>query len=214
MYTALLVLFYIGWHDKIIPEFVKKAGILAPIIYIFFASLKAIFPIIPGEVLVVLGVILFGPFWGLLYAVIGLSIGSSAAFFLARRYGQPFVKWLMGEKRFERVNKLSGDKTLFTFFLVYLAPGTPDDFVTYIAGLTSVPFLWFLPLCVLGRLPSYLIYVVGGLSIRTLNFRLMFFWWAVMFAVVGILYFSGNRIKNLKTKNKESKIKKDEKTQT
>lgn len=188
IYTILIVAFYFGWHEGIIQEFIHEAGFIAPLLYITVASGKAIFPIIPGEVLIITGVVLFGPIWGLSYALLGLTLGSTAAFFLARSLGRRWVKWLLGEKNYHRINDLSGDKTIFTFFLVYLTPGTPDDFVTYIAGLTSIKYWQFIAICIIGRLPSYIIAVIGGVSLKTLDYRLMFFWWGVMFVLVGCLY--------------------------
>ena len=186
-YLLALYFFYLGWRSGAIESFVYHHKIIAPLIYIFVAQSKAIFPVVPGEVIVVMGVVLFGPVLGFLYAVLGLSIGSAVAFYLARKFGKPFVRWFIGEKRYKKIDKLSGEKTLFAFFIIYLLPGTPDDFVTYFAGLTEVPFVLFLIICVLGRLPSYIVYAIGGTSLRNLNLKLMLFSWAGIFALVGAI---------------------------
>ncbi|NTW33982.1 MAG: TVP38/TMEM64 family protein [Bacteroidetes bacterium] len=189
VYALFVFLFWYGFRTGFIKEFISESKFLAPVIYMFVASLKAMFPVVPGEVLVGLGAFFFGPIWGLVYAVIGLTLGSVSAFSLSRKYGKKFVKNLMGKQKFEKVDKLSGDKTFFTFFLIYLTPGTPDDFVTYIAGLTSLPILKFITICVIGRLPSYIIYIVGGYSLATLNVKLLFSLWFLMFLFVGLILF-------------------------
>jgi uncharacterized membrane protein YdjX (TVP38/TMEM64 family) len=190
IYGILAYLFYLGWQNGQIKEFVKAAGFLAPLIFIMIAAFKAVFPVIPGEVVAVLGVLLFGPVFGFIYTLIGITIGSTIAFLLARRYGQPFVEFVAGKERFKRVHDLTGDKTLFTFFLIYLVPGTPDDIVTYIGGLTSLNIVTFITIAFFGRLPAYLLYILAGTSLHNLNYKLLLVSWALLFILVGILYFS------------------------
>lgn len=195
IYAIAIGAFYVYWQNGLIPEIIKRAGIFAPIAFIFFGTLKFIFPIIPGEVLAILGVLLFGPVLGLFYTLAALTIGSFTAFLLARKYGQGFVETIVGQERFAKVHKLSGDKTLFTFFLIYLLPGTPDDIVTYAAGLTGVSLVSFMAICILGRLPSYILYVLAGVSLATLKLKLMFIWWGILLLVTGALYFTRNYLK-------------------
>jgi uncharacterized membrane protein YdjX (TVP38/TMEM64 family) len=188
VYIVLAIFLYLGWQSGDIQRFIRGAGVFAPILYLFFATLKAVFPIIPGEVLITVGVIAFGPWVGFILAELGLTMGSAIAFLIARKYGTGVVLRIMGKERFEKVHKLTGDKTLFTFFLIYLTPGSPDDFVTYIAGLTSINFWLFLLICVAGRTPTYILYVLAGQSLRTLNYKLLIFWWAALFLLAGLLY--------------------------
>jgi uncharacterized membrane protein YdjX (TVP38/TMEM64 family) len=187
-YAIGVVGFYFLWKTGKIEEFVKWAGVFGPIAFVFITALKSVFPIIPGEVLAVLGVLLFGPIFGLTYTLIGLTIGSIVAFSLAKEYGQPFVEFAVGKERFEKVHGLTGDRTLFTFFLIYLLPGTPDDVVTYIGGLTGLSLHTFILVVFFGRLPTYILYILAGTSLLDLNFKLMIMWYGVLIFLTAILF--------------------------
>lgn len=188
VYAVGVIGFYLLWKTGKIEEFVKWAGVFGPLAFIFITALKSVFPIVPGEVVAVLGVLLFGPVLGLTYTLIGLTVGSIIAFSLAKKYGQPFVEFAVGKERFEKVHKLTGDRTLFTFFLIYLLPGTPDDVVTYIGGLTELSLHTFILIVFFGRLPTYVLYVLAGTSLLQLNFKLMFVWYGVLILLTGILF--------------------------
>ena len=69
-------------------SFVASFGLFAPAVLILLQAMQVVFAPIPGQVLAVVAGYLFGPWWGTLYNVIGITIGSTAAFWLSRRYGR------------------------------------------------------------------------------------------------------------------------------
>lgn len=75
-------------------ELVRKGGIWAPVTFILIQMVQVVVPIIPGGITCAVGVVIFGPWYGLLYNYIGIVVGSGINFYLARRYGQCLVKFL------------------------------------------------------------------------------------------------------------------------
>lgn len=71
---------------------ISHAGYLGPALFILIQFLQVVFPIVPGGVTCLAGVFMFGPLWGFLYSYIGIIAGSFTNFYLARRYGETFVK--------------------------------------------------------------------------------------------------------------------------
>ena len=59
-------------------------------------------PILPGGIGCLGGVLMFGPVMGFLYNYVGICLGSVAAFLLSKRYGQPFVRSVAGERTYEK----------------------------------------------------------------------------------------------------------------
>jgi len=69
----------------------------------------------------------------------GALIGTVIVYYLVRKFGKPLVFKFFPEEKFNAVKILNDDKKLtFTIFLLFLIPGTPKDFLTYIAGLTKI----------------------------------------------------------------------------
>ena len=69
----------------------KQAGILAPLLFIFFQIIQCVFPMIPGGFGCIIGVSVFQPFWGFVYNFSGIVLGSTINFLLAKRYGKNFI---------------------------------------------------------------------------------------------------------------------------
>ncbi len=85
----------------------------------------------------------------------GILVGSTAAFFLSRFLGRPFVAAVIPPAQLERVEKLLESRSSrIVFFLLFLIPGVPKDILCYIAGLTPMSFLFFLGVSTVGRLPG------------------------------------------------------------
>ena len=130
-------------------------GALGPLIFIGLQFLQVVLFVIPGEVVQIAAGFLYGTWLGLLYSLIGIGLGSTAAFYLARALGRPFVEFFLSEERVEKLDRLlRRGGGLTALFLLFLLPGIPKDALCYVAGLSALPFPLFLGLSLLGRLPA------------------------------------------------------------
>ncbi|MCT4396021.1 TVP38/TMEM64 family protein [Periweissella beninensis] len=120
--------------------------LLAPLIFIALQICQIIIPIIPGALTLTAGVLLFGPWWGFLYNYLGIIIGSTLAFLLARYFGGQLLIHLFSLKqRTKYLTWLDHNERRFAkFFIVaILLPGFPDDLLTMIAGLSKMSLRTF-----------------------------------------------------------------------
>ncbi|TQR04658.1 TVP38/TMEM64 family protein [Psychrobacillus soli] len=144
-------------------DFIVSFGIWAPIIFIFIQIVQVIIPILPGAISCVVGIIIFGPWIGLLYNYIGICIGSIIVFLLAQKYGKPFVRRIVGKKSFEKyigwVSKGNTFDKIFAYAIFF--PIAPDDLLCYIAGLTKMKLQKFIVIILLGKPLSITIYSLG-----------------------------------------------------
>lgn len=138
-----------------IRDWVNGWGVIAPIVFIALQFVQVVLFIIPGEVAQAAGGYIFGMWWGMLYSVIGILIGSSFNFYLARLLGVPFVNAVFGAERLSRFDKvLTSGRATIAFFLLFLIPGIPKDALCYVAGLSTLRFPLFMVISTLGRLPG------------------------------------------------------------
>lgn len=161
---AAVIVPVIIWHDALwrlftspqrLRDWVAAWGIWAPAIFIALQTLQVIVFAIPGEVAQIAGGYLFGTWQGSLLSVAGILIGSVVSFFLARTLGRPFVAALIPAPQVEKIeNLLSSRSARVVFFLLFLIPGIPKDILCYVAGLTTMGFLFFVGASTLGRLPG------------------------------------------------------------
>jgi uncharacterized membrane protein YdjX (TVP38/TMEM64 family) len=151
-----------------VPElqrFIKDAGPLAPLAYIVMKALTYVFaPLTSGPIQVFAGT-LFGNVWlGVLYTLIGETIGGSISFWIARRFGRPRVAKFVGAEGMKQVdefyhNRLGGWMPLAVARLVLFSFW---DFLSYAAGLAPVSFRAYVFVSlVFGAIPTFVFVWLG-----------------------------------------------------
>jgi len=145
-------------------EFIRGYGILAPVVLVGLQAGQVVVAPIPGQILAVVAGYLFGAWWGTLYNVIGITIGSTIAFWISRRYGRDYVETIVHEDVLGRFDAVSDDYGPPALFFLFLVPGLPDDVICFAGGLTEIPLWQLVVLAVVGRTPAFfLVNVVGDL---------------------------------------------------
>lgn len=144
--------------------FVGGFGVWAPVVVVVLQALQVVLAPVPGQVLALVSGYLFGPWWGTLYNVVGVTLGSTAAFWLSRRYGRAYVERVVHEDALARFDAIDDDHARLTLFVFFLVPGLPDDLLCFVGGLTEIPLWQLVVLAVVGRTPAFfLTNVVGDL---------------------------------------------------
>ena len=174
---AAVIVPVIIWHNEIwrivasgqrFREWIAGWGPWAPFVFIGVQVVQVIIFAIPGEVTQVAGGFVFGGWLGLILSVVGIAIGSTIAFFLARLLGTPFVQAVIPARQLERVNAILGSRsTKVVFFLLFLIPGIPKDILCYVAGVSPLRFPFFILASTLGRLPGIVGSVLIGGAVRS-----------------------------------------------
>lgn len=145
-------------------SFVRGYGVWSPVVFVCLQALQVVVAPVPGQVLAVVAGYLFGPWWGTLYNVVGVTIGSAVAFWLSRRFGRTYVERIVHEEALRRFDAVDDDRARVTLFLLFLIPGLPDDVICFAGGLTRIPLWQLVVLAAVGRTPAFLLAnVVGGL---------------------------------------------------
>ncbi len=140
-----------------IRAWIAGFGPWAPLAAVVFVALKVLAAPIPGQIVGTVNGYLFGTFWGTVYSLVGMSIGTVIALAIGRYAGRPVVARLVGEKRMQRWDGLARERGLVFFTLIYLLPFTPDDIISYLAGMTSLSLRRVLFWSILARTPGMLV---------------------------------------------------------
>jgi uncharacterized membrane protein YdjX (TVP38/TMEM64 family) len=174
--TVLGGLLYLAWpfvatlsDPEQMRRLIGQAGAWGPLVFIGVQVLQVLIAPIPGQVAVVVGGYLFGPFWGLVYTLIGATIGSLLVFTLARKLGRPFVERFVSSRQLDRFDSLTKRNGILIFFLIFLLPGFPDDVIAFVAGLTAIPIRTLLVVSLAGRLPGYAVLAMTGNGLTSEN---------------------------------------------
>jgi uncharacterized membrane protein YdjX (TVP38/TMEM64 family) len=162
--------FNLALNKEWIESVIKATGPLAPLVFILLQSLQVVFAPIPGEATGFIGGYLFGVPLGLLYSTLGLTLGSVAAFLIARWLEKHYVaRWIPAEvlQKFDFLMERQG---ALISFILFLFPGFPKDYLCFILGLSRMSLKLFLLICVLGRIPGTLLLTLQGAQVFKGNY--------------------------------------------
>ncbi|WP_008314026.1 TVP38/TMEM64 family protein [Leptolyngbya sp. PCC 6406] len=120
---------------------------------------------IPASLLVVVGGIRFGLWWGSLWSLLGATAGAIAAFWLARYLLQDWFR-----HRFQRhsllsqIDRLMDTHAINCVLAVRFSPLSPFNLVNFLFGLTSVPVTTYALGTFIGITPGTIAYTWLGMA--------------------------------------------------
>jgi len=148
----------------LVPTFsawVRDLGPLGPVVFIVGYVVAAI-AFVPGALLTLTAGAVFGVWFGTLYVLIGATLGSTAAFLIARHLARgAFERRLGANPRFAAIDQAIGREGRKVVFLLRLSPVFPFTLLNYALGLTRISLPDFL-LASIGMLPGTLLYTYTG----------------------------------------------------
>ena len=167
-YILLIAVFfilssYIIQKNLINLEISKNFGAL---IYIFITIIAIVIAPISMIPLIPIAANLFGWFLTAIYSIIGWTIGSFIAFFLAQNYGKPLIKKFISLKKIEKLEKYIPQENIF-WSVVFLRIVIPVDILSYALGLFSnMKKRSFVLATIIGILPfAFIFSYLGGLPV-------------------------------------------------
>lgn len=202
--VALLALLALAWqrgwmsrladYDQLV-DWMRREGSAGPLICIGIQFLQVVIFAIPGEITQVAAGYVFGAWWGFLYSIIGILLGSAFDFGFAKAVGRPVMQRILGPGRLAEIDsRLGSRKGLLAVFVLFLVPGAPKDAMSYGAGLTALRLPVFLSLSVPARMPALLLSTIFGAEAYDRDYATMVVIGAVAAIwVAGVAYYYRKR---------------------
>ncbi|MFA6135773.1 MAG: VTT domain-containing protein [Candidatus Paceibacterota bacterium] len=185
-----------------IPELISGVlsinSFLGVILFIIVRAIAIIIPPIPGVIVDLPGAISFGWLLGLIYGEIGIMLGATVSFFIAKRFREPLVKRFVSLQKIHAwEDKLSENDKFWGLFSIRLfANPIFFDVISYAAGLTKIKFSKFFIATFISNVPyMFLIYYFGEASFNMgiyyfISFILaLFIIWAIFGRFINKLVF-------------------------
>jgi uncharacterized membrane protein YdjX (TVP38/TMEM64 family) len=149
-------------HHQKLKGFIRSFGASSPLAYILLQITQVVIAPIPGGAIEFLGGYLFGVKVGFIYSMIGLILGSLAAFSLARIFEKIAVEKFVSKETIRKFDYLVEHQGAILSFILFLIPGFPKDALCYILGLTPMHLGIFLIISTIGRIPGTLMACLQG----------------------------------------------------
>jgi len=133
------------------------------VLLIYSVGSLVMFPITP---IIVGTALLFDPFTGFVYAILGCLLSSSLNYGVGRTLGRETVRRVAGE-RLNRLSKRLAKRGLVTVLVVRIVPVAPYSVVNMVAGASHIGFRDFVVGTGLGMMPGVLTLTVFSTTIRS-----------------------------------------------
>jgi uncharacterized membrane protein YdjX (TVP38/TMEM64 family) len=203
--TSAIIIILIFWfpanQDKIVA-FALAHTILAPLIIILWRTLGIVIPPIPGGILSFLLIPIYGWFWSYIFGFLGVIIGASIAFWIARHFREPIVSHVVPLQELHIWEKrISKKKEFFGFLGIRLTTAPIMDFISYVAGLSTMSFKTFIVATCLADLPIIVVYYFSDITFQYFVKKSSSFGFLYLI-LLPLLYFIMEHYEVFKKKNK------------
>lgn len=183
------------YHDKyFLRDSVVAWGWMAPLVFIGIQALQVIISPIPGEITGPVGGALFGTTWGVVYSTIGLTIGTLICFGLGRLWGEPLIRPWLSERHWNKMNFIVEAEGAIICLILYLVPGFPKDAISYLFGISPMPFWLFAVVSTVARIPGTWVSSYFGAHVAEQQYLYAIAFMAIVIALCLPLYYYRDRI--------------------
>ena len=145
---------------------IESFGILAPLSYILLYCIVTV-TTISTLPLSLAGGVLFGPVYGIIYTMIGASLGMISSFLIARYIAKDFIERKFSNLQiFKKINEGVKKDGPFILAVTRLLPIFPFGIQNYLYGLTSISFFKYTIFSIVFILPGTSVFVLlaGAIS--------------------------------------------------
>lgn len=137
-------------------------------LYLISFVIVVIFCLPGAAVMSIVGGYLFGVFFGLLYLIIGATIGA-IIFFLVVRYLLGSYLQVRFASKLHRFNQLIARRGWLFLLMLRCLPLIPFAMVNILAGLTNIKFSTFVWTTIVGVIPTGIIFAYAGRQLGTIK---------------------------------------------
>lgn len=136
-----------------IAKWVQQFGAWGPVWLILAFIIQMFLVVINVVLLILVSILAYGPWWGALWAFVGIVVASSVGYGLGHLLGENFVGGLLGEKNQKKVVEQVQRYGVWAVVIARISPIISNDAVSFVAGLARMGYLKFLIATAGGILP-------------------------------------------------------------
>lgn len=177
----VVLMTYYGFKLKIFTDEDKlnalllRTGNWGIVIFLLMQILQTVIAIIPGAFTCIVGVAVYGYFWGSILNFIGVMMGCIIVFYLVRKFGKKYINMVVKEEDFNKYKDFfkKNNRREKLFALSQLSPVGPADLICMLVALTDMTFENYLLILSLTKPISLTVYSIASLKLIEAGFSLI-----------------------------------------
>lgn len=167
---GLIALFAVGWSlassevvsreriQALLSSVSGSVWALPLVLTVFLVGGAVAFPV---TVMIVATAAIFGPWWGILYALLGAVASALLMYFIGAWLGRDIMRSLFGS-RFERVKREMARRGILAVAAIRMVPAAPFTLVNLMAGACSIALVDYVAGTLIGMLPGLIAIAMLG----------------------------------------------------
>ncbi|UZH55665.1 TVP38/TMEM64 family protein [Salinimicrobium tongyeongense] len=179
-----------------IKDYVKQFGIWGPLAIVVFIVLQMFLIIFPSWLPIIVGVLAYGFWIGVLINLIGIGLASTIGYYIGKKFKNVFVS----DKKYEKMKFWIENYSFGTVVLFRVSPFFSTDAISFIAGIFRMNYKKFMLATYSGMIPLTL--AVGYFSTDIDKLENGLYWvggaGAVLYAIYVYIDYHKRRKKNAK----------------
>lgn len=148
-YSGLLVHFE---SRETLQAWIESFGAWGPIMFFVIELAQVILIPIPAQITTLAGIFAFGAFKAFLISSAAIITGSIIAFAVGRALGVPVLYKVAKKETADKYRNLLSKKGRILLPIMFLFPLFPDDLLCFVAGTTTMSWLYFIVITITTRL--------------------------------------------------------------
>ena len=148
-------------------DWINGFGLVAPLVFVTIYAVATV-AFLPGTPLSLLAGLVFGPFLGTLWAVIGATIGATLAFLVGRYAARGLVEgWTANNERVKKLDEGVERQGWRMLLITRLVPLFPFNLQNYAYGITKIGLGTYVLLTAVCIIPGAAAYTFAGGSLAS-----------------------------------------------
>lgn len=143
-------------------EYFKQFGVWGPVALILFIIIQMFLLIFPSFLPIIIAVMAYGFWLGILISIIGISLASTIGYFIGRKLKGAFINKLVGEKHLDKMDFWISNYSFGVVVLFRISPFLSNDSISFIAGMLKMEYKRFMAATLTGMIP--LSFAIGYFS--------------------------------------------------
>ncbi len=139
-----------GWQlikqgdQDAVTRFFKDFGVWGPIFILLFMFIQMITIVLPSWLLMIVAELAYGPVWGTLLSIFGITLVSSIAYWIGHGLGESVLSKLIGKSAERKMSRWIREYGIGAVALFRLSPFLSNDTISFVAGMVNMRFWRFL----------------------------------------------------------------------
>jgi len=153
--------------QEALRQLIAGYGMPAPLIYMLIYAVAPSL-LLPGLPITIVGGILFGPLWGVVYTITSSTIGACLAFLVSRYVARDWIEGKLRSPRWRRLDEGVEKHGWKVVAFTRLIPLFPFNLLNYAFGMTKIGFWPYAVTTFICMLPACIAFIVFSSSLLDL----------------------------------------------